>query len=77
MVRRLKADVLRELPPKRRQVIELPAEGTIKKIVEAEANAWKAQEKRLAALRARVELAKVSEDKEVEAPASIGPTPRR
>lgn len=28
MIRRLKADVLKELPPKRRQIVELPAGGT-------------------------------------------------
>ena len=30
MIRRLKADVLKELPPKRRQILELPAAGDIK-----------------------------------------------
>lgn len=61
MVRRLKKDVLTELPAKRRQVIELPANGAAG-AVQAEADAYAAQQERLAALRAAVELAKADGD---------------
>ena len=61
MVRRLKKDVLKELPAKRRQIIELPANGA-SKLVAAEQAAWSAQEERLSALKLAVELAKISED---------------
>lgn len=64
MVRRLKKDVLTELPPKVRQVIEFPANGALE-VVEAEQAAWKLHESELAALRLAVEMAKVSEDPEV------------
>lgn len=63
MVRRLKADVLTELPPKRRQVIELPANGASKYIA-AEQSAFSRYEEQLAKLKARVELAKACEDEE-------------
>ncbi len=56
MVRRLKKDVLPELPEKRRQVIELPTNGC-KKFVNAEKKAWKQYQKTLAALRKAVEKA--------------------
>jgi SNF2 family DNA or RNA helicase len=46
MVRRLKKDVLKELPPKRRQVILMPADGA-KKAVEAEAEAYADKEEQL------------------------------
>jgi hypothetical protein len=60
MVRRLKKDVLTELPPKRRQVIELPVNGVTSVILEQKA--WAAQEGNLLRLKAAVELAKASED---------------
>jgi SWI/SNF-related matrix-associated actin-dependent regulator 1 of chromatin subfamily A len=63
MVRRKKSEVLTELPPKRRQVIELPPNGCAN-VVKAEAKAWAAHEEALRELRARVELAKASEDPE-------------
>jgi len=62
MIRRLKKDVLTELPAKFRQVIELPANGAAG-AVSREASAWAAQQERLAALRAAVELAKVSDSR--------------
>jgi len=63
MVRRLKRDVLAELPAKRRQVIELPANGA-EAVVQAEADAWATQRDRLEALQAAVEMAKASESDE-------------
>ncbi len=62
MVRRLKADVLVELPPKRRQVIELPTNGHAS-LVEQENETWAAREDRMAELQARVQMAKASEDR--------------
>jgi len=52
MVRRTKADVLTELPPKRRQVIELGAEG-FTKLLKVEKAAWDEHQQRLAELRRR------------------------
>src|SRR5690606_17395473 len=63
MIRRLKADVLTELPPKRRAVIELPANGAASAI-RAEKNAMERNEEQLEALRVAVELAKASDDPE-------------
>ena len=61
MVRRLKADVLKELPPKRRQVLELPQNGATA-AVKAEQRAWASHQEVLRDLAAAVELAKVSEN---------------
>lgn len=61
MVRRLKKDVLTELPPKRRQVIELPANGC-SDVIENEKSAWQAHEERLSELKAQVELSKASDN---------------
>jgi len=61
MVRRLKRDVLTELPAKRRAVIELPANGA-HAAVEAEQRAYEAHEETLEALRVAVELAKASDN---------------
>jgi len=41
MIRRLKKEVLTELPRKRRQIIELPAEGELLALVEKENALWK------------------------------------
>ena len=43
MVRRLKKEVLPELPRKRRQIIELPAEGELLNLVEEENKLWATQ----------------------------------
>lgn len=64
MVRRLKEDVLKELPPKRRQVITLPANGCAR-IVKAEQAAAAKREELLAELQAAVELAKAADDPSV------------
>jgi len=51
MVRRTKAEVLPDLPPKRRQVIEL-ASDHIAKLIAVETGAWKEHQRRLNELRA-------------------------
>ena len=61
MVRRLKKDVLRELPAKRRQIIELPVNGA-SRLVADEERQWEEKEAALDDLRARAELAKASEN---------------
>ena len=63
MIRRLKKDVLTELPPKTRQVIELPA-GSVQVLVDEENQAFEEFEEELEDLRANVELAKASESVE-------------
>ncbi len=63
MVRRLKSEVLKELPPKVRQVIEIPVNGS-SKVVKAERAAMSAHEEKLTALRQAVEEAKASDDPE-------------
>lgn len=61
MVRRLKADVLKDLPAKRRQVVEFPMNGAAG-AVKAEQATLKAQMNALTPLRLAVELAKASDD---------------
>lgn len=65
MVRRLKKDVLTELPPKRRMVVEMPSEGLT--AVSREAIAARAHEDKLADLKAAVELAKAGSEPEYKA----------
>lgn len=63
MIRRLKKDVLTELPAKRRQVITIAPEGRdAVNAVKKENAAEKASEERLEGLRAAVELSKASDD---------------
>lgn len=50
LIRRTKAEVLTDLPPKRRQVIELSADN-LGALVKREAGAWKEHERRLKELR--------------------------
>ena len=63
MVRRLKKDVLTELPPKRRQIIEIPANGA-GKIVAVEQAAWKASQVRLETLQAAADEAAMGDSEE-------------
>lgn len=63
MVRRLKKDVLKDLPPKRRQIVPLQVEGA-DAAVRAEREAWEEQELQLEEARARAELARASDDPE-------------
>jgi SWI/SNF-related matrix-associated actin-dependent regulator 1 of chromatin subfamily A len=67
MVRRLKADVLTELPPKRRQVVVIPANGAAARAVAAENAVAERHEARLTTLRVAVELAKAGTDTEYDA----------
>jgi len=61
MVRRLKSEVLTELPAKIRQVIELPSNGSSSAIA-SERAAYEAKEDYLSRLRDAVELAKASDN---------------
>jgi SWI/SNF-related matrix-associated actin-dependent regulator 1 of chromatin subfamily A len=61
MVRRLKADVLTDLPPKRRQVIALPANGA-SALVAKEAAAEARHEATITQARIALELAKAADD---------------
>lgn len=63
MIRRLKKDVLSELPPKQRQVIEIPPNG-MSGLVQREKDAIQNLEDDLKRLKACVELAKASDDPE-------------
>ena len=63
MVRRLKQDVLKELPAKRRAVVEIPANGNSKH-VDAEVAAAQAGQYRLDELKAALELSKASDNPE-------------
>jgi SWI/SNF-related matrix-associated actin-dependent regulator 1 of chromatin subfamily A len=64
MVRRLKRDVLKELPAKRRQVIEMPVTSETRAAIEAELAVSRVYEDRLQELKAAVELAKVAENQD-------------
>ena len=68
MVRRMKKDVLKELPPKRRQVIELPANGC-SKLIEQEQEAHSKWERDLEDLRDVMETARLLEDQDAYAEA--------
>ena len=63
MIRRLKSDVLSELPPKQRQVIEIPSNGN-KSIVDKENAVTKEYEEKREELRIKAEKAKKLENKE-------------
>lgn len=61
MIRRLKEEVLTELPNKRRQIITFPADSILLKVVEKEKQSYEALQERIYSLRVQVELAKASE----------------
>lgn len=62
MIRRLKKDVLRELPPKRRQIIVLEADEKMREVVSREIEAYREIEARIAEAKADAALARVSGD---------------
>lgn len=64
MVRRLKKDVLTELPAKRRQVIELSTDGETKRLLKAERDFYESRQDVLDDLQAKVELAKADDNEE-------------
>jgi len=63
MVRRLKKDVLKELPPKTRQVIVLPANGASEHVT-AENDAYNEWEDKIAEAKSLVDLAHAADDME-------------
>lgn len=63
MVRRLKSEVLTELPPKRRAVVVLPADGALDAIT-AESQGYAAAQERITDARVACELAKAGESDE-------------
>lgn len=62
MVRRLKADVLTELPAKMRQVIELPPSTAIKNVVDMENQKFAPHESTIIALKEKMDAAEISDD---------------
>lgn len=65
MVRRAKSDVLTELPPKRRQIIEISQNG-YSGLVKLEAAAWATQEDTIERMKAEVAEAKRANDESYE-----------
>lgn len=64
MVRRLKNDVLTELPPKRRQIIELPNNTKTSAAIAEEMRNWKEHQEALKGLKLSASQAKTEEDKD-------------
>jgi len=64
MVRRLKKDVLTELPAKSRQVIEMPCSPKLQAIIDAEMEEWNAHEDDIKELEAKAKEAKVNKNEE-------------
>ena len=69
MVRRLKRDVLKELPPKTRQVVQMDTDG-LEDAIKSEQRVWHLHESDLAAAQVAMELAKAS-DTEAEFKAAV------
>ena len=69
MVRRLKRDVLKELPPKTRQVVQIDTDG-LEDAIKSEQRVWHLHEADLAAAQVAMELAKAS-DTEAEFKAAV------
>lgn len=61
MIRRIKSDVLKDLPAKQRSVIEVPSDK-FHELIEREGAAWNIHSVGLVGLRAAVELAKACDD---------------
>lgn len=64
MVRRLKADVLKDLPPKVRMLVEFDTSG-MEHLIEAEKDLWNENSEEMEQAQADLELAKASDDPEV------------
>lgn len=62
LVRRLKSEVLKELPAKRRQIIELPPTKEMKLVMDAENKAWGLHEDTIASLCERRDRAAINDD---------------
>jgi len=58
MIRRLKVDVMKDLPPKRRQVIELPPGDDLLAFIKEELDAWDSYNSKIYEARKKVESAK-------------------
>lgn len=67
MIRRQKKDVLKELPSKRRQIIELPAEGELLKLVEEENRLWGLQKEFLTAIEDAIRTQEGTSDSDFDA----------
>lgn len=63
MIRRLKRDVMKDLPPKRRQVIELPANGAAD-LIKRGNDLWDSKQEAIALLKDAMEQARVANDEE-------------
>lgn len=63
LIRRLKQDVLTELPPKRRQIIEVPSNGNATKVATGKRK-WEQLQNQLSKLKSRVLRAQESKDDE-------------
>lgn len=64
MIRRLKSDVLTELPPKLRQIVPLPVPSSASHLVAAELNMWNAASEAAEAAEAEAESCKATNDNE-------------